>query len=237
MLAPMERIDRFLARRVKLSWSEVHLAIHRGRVAIDGVVCSRYHRPLASGETVVFDGWVVHDGPDDAVLICHKAAGWACSHEAKDEPLIYDTVPEPLRHPDLQTAGRLDRDTTGLIVITIDGKLIQRITDPAQGLWKRYRIRYTGTLAEDAVARVAGGLTLPDDPQPCLPARLALDAPGAATLELCEGRHHQVKRMILALGGLVVGLHRDRVGALELPADLAPGAMRPARPDELAALP
>jgi 16S rRNA pseudouridine516 synthase len=232
-----ERIDRFLARRAKLSWSDVHQAIHRGRVTIDGASCSRYHRPLAAGEAVALDGRVIADGPDDAVLLCHKAAGWACSHDAEDAPLIYEQVPEALRHPDLQTAGRLDRDTTGLIVLTIDGKLIQRLTDPEQALWKRYRIHYTGALAEDAAALVAAGLPLPDDPRPCLPARLALDAPGVATLELSEGRHHQVKRMIAALGGLVVGLHRDRVGALALPEDLAPGTMRPARMDELASLP
>jgi len=146
-------------------------------------------------------------------------------------------VPAACRHPNLQTAGRLDRDTTGLIILTIDGRLQLSITAPARALWKRYRIRYHGRLGSDAPARVAGCLQLPEEERPCLPARLALDGEdadgcGLATLELCEGRHHQVKRMVRALGGQPVGLHRDRIGGLTLPADLAPGELRVLRADE-----
>ncbi|MBA3709842.1 MAG: 16S rRNA pseudouridine(516) synthase [Planctomycetes bacterium] len=201
---------------------------------------------MGSDAVVTLDGAVVTDGIDDSVLICHKPAGVACSHLPADAPLLYDLVPPAWRHPDLQAAGRLDRDTTGLIVLTIDGALIQRLTWPVRALWKRYRIRFVGELLPAARGLVASGLTLPDDPLPCLPARLLVpdDDEGGATgpereavLELCEGRHHQVKRMIRALGGRVTGLHRDRIGDLDLPSDLAPGAMRPATAAELARRP
>jgi len=236
----MEPLDRFIARRRKWTWAEARLAIHQRRVQVDGLRTNRYHHPYTPDLVVTIDGAILADGPDDAVVLCHKPRGVACSHQRSHEPLLYDLVPPALAHPDLQSAGRLDRDTTGLLVLTIDGALIQRLTSPRQRCSKRYRITYAGVLARDAVAQVARGLVLPDDSQPCLPAELAL-APtaaqgGRAILTLCEGRTHQVKRMIRALGGDVVGLHRDRIGGLELPMDLAPGAFRPASAAELALL-
>lgn len=236
-----EPLDRFLARRLRWRWSDVHQAIQKKRVRVDGAAANRYHLPLPPGARVEVDGAAIADGPDDVVIVCHKPPGCACSHAPEDAPLLYDLVPAALRHPDLQAAGRLDRDTTGLLVLTIDGRLIQRLTAPKQQLWKRYRLRWSGRLADDAVARCAAGLAIDGDDRPCLPARLTIDAVGddggAATLEICEGRRHQVKRMIRALGGEVVRLHRDRIGALDLPGDLALGEFRPARAEELALMP
>jgi 16S rRNA pseudouridine516 synthase len=232
-----EALDAFLTRRTGWTWAAVRRAIQCRRVQVGGVVCKRYHRQLTAAEAVELDGAVVADGPDLGTLVCHKPGGLACSHADCDRPLLYDLVPPACRHPNLQTAGRLDRDTTGLIILTIDGRFQISITAPARALWKRYRIRYRGQLDRDAGARVAGGLLLPEEERACLPARLALDGEdadgcGLATLELCEGRHHQVKRMVRALGGQVVGLHRDRIGALALPLDLAPGDLRVLRADE-----
>lgn len=233
-----EPLDRFLVRRLRRSWSDVHILVQRRRVTVNGGCCPYYHRPIAPGDVVAVDGEPVGDGPEDGVVLCHKPIGVACSHQAEHAPLLYDLVPPRLRHPDLQAAGRLDRGTTGLIVLTIDGALIQRLTCPGRS-WKRYTLRWRGRLREDAVALVAAGMALPDDPIPCRPARLDLRPEGdggEATIELCEGRNHQVKRMLRVLGGEVVALHRDRLGGLDLPPDLAPGAMRAARDDELTRL-
>lgn len=222
-----EAVDRFLARRLRRPWAEVHRAIQQCRVRINGVTIKRYHQSIGGSDMVEVDGHLVCDGPDTSTLVCHKPAGWACSHQIEHAPLLYDLVPPDLRHPDLQTIGRLDRDTTGLLLLTIDGVLLQRVVAPKYHRAKRYRIAYRGILAHDAVEQVAAGLPIADDPRPCLPARLSLDAPGQATLELCEGRNHQVKRMIAALGARVTALHRDRIAGLDLPPDLVPGAMRP----------
>lgn len=233
-------MDLYLARRGVGTWAEVRRLIQRERVRVAGMVCKRYHRQLATDEPVTVDGVEIADGPDASSLLCHKPAGVACSHAPIDAPLIYDLVPAAWRHPNLQTAGRLDRDTTGLIVLTIDGRWLQSLVAPERTRWKRYRIAHSGTLPDDAVARVAAGLPIGGEERPCLPARLTIDPPadglGRATLELCEGRHHQVKRMIDALGGRVVRLHRDRIGGLDLPGDLAPGTFRPVSADERAAL-
>ena len=236
-----EPLDYFLARRRVGTWAEVRGLIQTCRVRVDGVVCKHYRRALHDGVVVTVDGVEVTDGEDAGTLVCNKPAGYACSHAPEDAPLIYDLVPEAWRHPNLQTVGRLDRDTTGVILFTIDGTWAQQIVAPERERWKRYRIGFSGTLAPDAVERVAIGLPIGGETMPCLPARLALDGIdvdgcGRATLELCEGRHHQVKRMIDALGGRVVRLHRDRIGGLELPVDLQPGTMRPLSAAEHAAV-
>ena len=178
-----EALDAFLTRRTGWTWADVRRAIQCRRVQVQGVVCKRYHRQLGGDETVELDGAHILDGPDHGTLICHKPRGVACSHAPGDQPLIYDLVPPAWRHPNLQTAGRLDRDTTGLIILTIDGRFQISLTAPERALWKRYRIRYSGTLAAGASEQVAAGLVLADEPRPCLPARLTLEAPGVAELE------------------------------------------------------
>lgn len=240
-MARPEPLDYFLARRRVGTWAEVRRLIQTCQVRVDGVVCKHYRRPLSASSRVVVAGVEIADAEDTGTLVCHKPAGVACSHAPQDAPLIYDLVPEAWRHPNLQTVGRLDRDTTGLIIFTIDGPWAQQVVEPEHARWKRYRIAFSGILAPDAVARVATGLTIGGEDTPCLSARLTLvgtadDGLGLATLELCEGRHHQVKRMIDALGGRVVRLHRDRIGGLDLPADLSPGALRPLQSGERTAL-
>jgi 16S rRNA pseudouridine516 synthase len=231
-----ETLDRFLARRLKLSWAQSRIAIHHRRVAIDGVPCNRYHQHLNGSEVVSIDHQVVMDGIDDGVLLCNKPPGYASSHDPTDQPLLYDLIPATLAHPDMQAAGRLDRDTSGLIVLTIDGQLIQRLTSPRNHCRKRYQLRFRGILRDDAEQMVAAGLLLEDDPLPCLPAQLQVHLRhaegGAATLILSEGRFHQVKRMVKTLGGEVTSLHRDRIGCLDLPGDLAHGSMRVASAEE-----
>lgn len=227
-----EPLDYFLARRGVGTWAEVRGLIQTCRVRVDGKVCKHYRRALHAAAVITVDGTEIADGADTATLICHKPVGYACSHAPQDAPLIYDLVPQDWQHPNLQTVGRLDRDTTGLILFTIDGTWAQQIVAPTRVRWKRYRIAFSGTLVVDAVERVAAGLPIGGEATPCLSARLtrdgvATDGLGLATLELCEGRHHQVKRMIDALGGRVVRLHRDRIAALDLPPDLMPGMMRP----------
>ena len=227
-----EPLDYFLARRQVGTWAEVRGLIQTCHVRVDGVVCKHYRRALSDTSQVTVDGVEITDAEDCGTLICHKPAGVACSHAPQDAPLIYDLVPEAWRHPNLQTVGRLDRDTTGLILFTIDGAWAQQVVEPRHVRWKRYRVAFSGTLVAGAVERVAAGLPISGESTPCLSARLTFDGAGSdglalATLEVSEGRHHQVKRMIDALGGRVERLHRDRIGVLELPPDLAVGTMRP----------
>lgn len=228
-----EPLDRFVTRAATMAWPATRLAIHAERVAVNGTMTQKYHRLLQADDVVTLDGCPLGDPPDRSILICHKPIGLVCSHDPQDGPMIYNIVPEALRHPNLNTAGRLDRYTSGLLVITFDGKFLIRATAPKHKLPKRYRIGYRGELPDDAVARCLAGLMIDGFDTPCAPATLTLDGPAQASLVISEGRHHQVKRMIAALGGKVVTLHRDRIGGLDLPSDLVPGEMRPISDEEM----
>ncbi|MBN8526275.1 MAG: rRNA pseudouridine synthase [Planctomycetes bacterium] len=230
-----DRLDAFLAHQGLGTRSEVRGLIRSGLVTVGGVVCRNHAEPLR-GRPVTARGRPVVAGPEDATLLLHKPLGLSCSHDPAEAPLLESAYPPELAHLPIEPAGRLDRETSGLLVCTTDGQLIHSLTNPKRTIWKRYRIGYAGTLSAHAVERCAKGIALPDDDRPTMPALLELPGPGEATLHLREGRYHQVRRMIAALGGEVVRLHRDRIGALELPGDLPAGACRQLSPAEQAQL-
>ncbi len=234
------RLDAFLSHRGFGSRSQARELIRSGRVKVSGSVC-REHGQHVDDQIVRVDDKPIDVGVESATLIFNKPLGYACSHDEREAPLVEELVPEAFRHLVLETAGRLDRDTSGLLVLTSDGNLIHALTNPRKHLEKRYRITYSGKLSAHAVKRCAKGIILAGNPKPTLPAQLELEGVddaglGLATLHLHEGRYHQVRRMIADLGGEVVSLHRDRIGGLQLPADLSPGLMREMSASEMRAL-
>ena len=168
-------------------------------------------------------------------IALHKPLGFSCSHNPTEAPIIDELLEEGCGKLPLQPVGRLDRDTSGLLILTTDGQLIHQLAQPGQKVEKKYRIGYRGVLPEDAVSLCAQGIQIDGYAAPTLPSRLAVERPtrfqtadseerlGEATLILHEGRHHQVRRMFRALGANVVTLHRERIGAFDLPSDLSPG--------------
>jgi 16S rRNA pseudouridine516 synthase len=229
------RLDAYLARAGLASRREARGLIRRGEVCVDGEICRDRARRITSesvalGEQAVDSPAVVQD------FLLHKPVGFSCSNDDRESPLVSDLLSETLRRRSLLIAGRLDRATSGLLVLTKDGDLVHRLTHPTRKASKRYRIEFDAELAMDAVARCAEGFLLTGEDRPTRPAELVIDGPGRATLVLREGRTHQVRRMIRMLGGEVVALHRDRVGGLELPEDLEPGDLRPLEREERALL-
>jgi len=180
-------------------------------------------------------------------IALHKPRGFSCSHNPSEGPIIDELLPQELREIGLQPVGRLDRDTSGLLILTTDGGLIHRLAQPSSKIEKQYRIGYRGVLPEDAVARCASGIEIEGYERPTVPARLVVERPGRfqtaeaserlgeASLVLHEGRHHQVKRMFRAMRVKVVTLHRERLGCYVLPLDLAPGEFTPLDVTELGA--
>jgi len=226
-----ERLDAFLAHRGHGSRSEVKARIRRGEVRVDGQVCRDPGIHVDVTADIRVGDETVEDGLHEATLILHKPVGYSCSHDQRESPTVDALIPESHRHLPIEWAGRLDRMTSGLLVLTTEGDLIHRLTNPRRKLAKRYRIAYSGRLSSHAVERCAKGIVLDGDPRPTLPAKLVLLDPdgeglGHALMTLHEGRYHQVRRMIAALGGEVVRLHRDRIGGLDLPGDLPAGAIR-----------
>jgi 16S rRNA pseudouridine516 synthase len=171
-------------------------------------------------------------------LMLHKPLGVTCSHKEAG-PLVYDLLPDRWlgRDPALSTVGRLDKDTSGLLLLTDDGALLHRIISPKSNLAKRYRATLARPLRGDEGAAFASGtLMLEADDKPLLPAVLEMVTPTEAVLTITEGRYHQVRRMFAAVGNHVEALHRERIGALALPADLEPGAFRLMSPSDITTL-
>lgn len=178
-------------------------------------------------EAVRIDGEPL-DPPPGLTLMLHKPVATTCSRSDAGR-LVYDLLPPRfrLRSPALSTVGRLDRDTSGLLLLTDDGALLHRIISPRSHLPKVYEATLAQPLRGDEAALFASGTLLLDaETRPLLPARLEALSPTQARLILFEGRYHQVRRMFAAVGNRVVALHRSRIGGLAL-GDLAPGEWRP----------
>jgi len=229
------RLDAFLARAGLASRKEARGLIRRGDVLVDGEICRDSARRIV-GEKVALGEAPVASPADVRDFLLHKPVGLSCSNDDREAPLVADLLSETLRRRSLLIAGRLDRATSGLLILTTDGDLVHRLTHPARKLPKRYRVEFEGELASNSVERCRDGLLLAGEDRPTRPAELEVEGAGRATLVLREGRTHQVRRMIRLLGGEVISLHRDRVGALNLPADLEVGAVRPLERDERALL-
>ena len=173
--------------------------------------------------TVQGQTWPYHA---KALVLLHKPAGYECSAKPRHHPSILSLLPAPLRERGLQPVGRLDEDTTGLLLMTDDGSLIHRLTSPKHHVHKVYDVTCKHPLAADTVARLCSGVVLDDDPAPVR--AVACEATGLSRLRMTleEGRYHQVKRMLAAAGNRVESLHRSAFGVWPLPADLAAGQWR-----------
>jgi 16S rRNA pseudouridine516 synthase len=191
----------------------------------------------AAGEVLYADDRVAHadiridgealDPPAGLALMLHKPVGYTCSTKDLGR-IVYDLLPPRfrLRSPLLSMVGRLDRDTSGLLLLTDDGALLHRIVSPRSQLAKVYEATLAEDLRGDEAALFASGtLQLESENTPLAPARLEVVTPRLARLTLTEGRYHQVRRMFAAVGNHVQALHRSRIGGLELGA-LAPGEWR-----------
>jgi len=220
------RLDQILANYGYCSRSEAKIWIRKGRVTVNGEP-ARAAEKKASPDTVRVDGNAI-ENPEGILALLHKPAGYVCSHDAGEGPIIYDLLPPQWtrRNPPVTTVGRLDKDTTGVLLITDVGDLVQRWTSPKHKVAKIYEATVNADLSPALIELFASGtLTLEGEEKPCAPARLEITSPREARLELTEGRYHQVKRMFASQGIDVLRLHRSRFGEFEL-ADLQPGQWR-----------
>lgn len=171
---------------------------------------------------------------EKACVMLHKPAGHECSQRPRHHPSVLSLLPIQLRNRGLQTVGRLDEDTTGLLLLTDDGQFLHRYTSPKKNIAKVYRATVRHPLTEEQLNALRSGVVLHDDPEPVV-AQSAI-ARDAHTLELTltGGKYHQVKRMVAAAGNRVEALHRERMGEFVLPAELKPGEWCYVEPDNAA---
>lgn len=190
--------------------------------------------------TVQGTEWSYHE---QAYVVLHKPAGTECSQKPSTYPSIYTLLPAPLRQrptkgavQGVQAVGRLDQDTTGLLLLSDDGQFIHRMSSPKKHVPKIYEVTTKHPLDEAQVSQLLAGVVLDDDPAPVRASACHLQDAHHLALTLTEGKYHQVKRMLAAVGNRVESLHRSQIGAFELPADLAPGQWRWLSDTELSSL-
>lgn len=167
---------------------------------------------------------------EKAYVLLHKPAGTECSQKPSTYPSIYTLLSAPLRQrptksaiQGVQAVGRLDQDTTGMLLLSDDGQFIHRMSSPKKHVPKVYEVAVKHALDPEQVDRLLAGVVLDDDPRPVKAAACVQMNERCLHLTLTEGKYHQVKRMLAAVGNRVEGLHRSRIGGLSLPVDLAPG--------------
>jgi len=181
--------------------------------------------------TVDDEPWRFHE---KSYVMMNKPSGHECSQKPKHHPAVFALLPSPLVLREIQCVGRLDEDTTGLLLLTDDGQFIHRLTSPKHGVLKRYLATTKHPVDDAQLAALRGGVVLNDAPDVSVAAH-AVERLDEYHLEMTigEGKYHQVKRMVAAAGNRVEALHRVAVGRLELPADLAPGEWRWFDPSEV----
>lgn len=227
----MARLDRLLANLGYGSRKDVQAMVAAGKVVLDGKVLKDSGTKVAVDATLperMTIRGVAVDPPAPLVLLMHKPLGVTCSHK-EDGQKIYDLLPRrwQIRDPGLSTVGRLDKDTSGLILITDDGDFLHRVISPKRHVPKAYLATLDRALkGSEGDLFAAGTLMLDGEEKPLLPAVLDVIDPKTARLTITEGRYHQVRRMFAAVGNHVVTLHRERIGGITLPADLEPGQYR-----------
>ena len=232
---PLDRLDKLLSDSGRFTRSEARSAIRAGRVTVDGtVVRSPEEKHDADSEAIMVDGQRL-DCAELRYLMLHKPAGILSATEDPRQRTVLDLLPPELQKLRLFPVGRLDKDTTGLLLLTNDGDFAHRVISPRKHVPKRYRAELDGPLGYADAEAFADGIKLADGTK-CLPAQLEIPAQNVGLVTVYEGKYHQVKRMFAARGKTVTALHRESIGGLRLDGALAPGEFRPLRPEEIQAV-
>ncbi|TXN33751.1 pseudouridine synthase [Methylobacterium sp. WL19] len=229
--SPSLRLDRLLANLGYGSRREIGLLAKAGLVVLDGAPLRDASQRIAAtpdlSERMVVDGDPL-DPPPGLALMMNKPLGVTCSHKEAG-PLVYGLLPERWRRrdPALSTIGRLDKETSGLLLLTDDGPFLHKVISPKSKVAKRYRVALDRPLKGDEVMVLgSGSMLLEGEDKPLLPVEMEVEDETHVVVTLHEGRYHQVRRMFAALGNHVTALHRDRIGGLTLPADMEAGTYR-----------
>jgi 16S rRNA pseudouridine516 synthase len=219
--------------------------VQQGLVSVAGSVCddpAATFEPEGLSFNVQGVDWQYHD---KAYLMLHKPAGYECSQKPSTYPSIYTLLPSPIRQrgggaaAGVQAVGRLDQDTTGLLLLSDDGKFIHRMSSPKHHVPKVYQVTAKHAVDDQQIEKLLSGVVLDDDPKPVRAAVCTKTGDNTLSLTLTEGKYHQVKRMIAAVGNRVeevAGLHRSQIGELRLPDDLKSGGWRWLTAQDLAAI-
>lgn len=230
----MQRLDKLLTQSGMYTRSEARVIIRDGRAAVDGAVVRRPEEKCRDDAAITVDGTPVNCAKFRYFMM-DKPAGVLSATDDKSQQTVLDLLPREIQALGLFPVGRLDKDTTGLLILTNDGDLAHRVISPKHGVIKTYIAETETPVGEEAVRAFAEGVELADGTK-CLPAVLAPLEGQRCRVEVGEGKYHQVKRMLAACGHPCVALRRVKEGELELDKSLGPGGFRELRQFEISLL-
>lgn len=226
----MIRLDKYLAHYWGISRSEVARLLKDGLLTVDNEVIRQGAFKMTMEQEICYDGQPLQRLTGKRYFMLNKPAGYVCSTDDPIHPTILFFLDEPMAHK-LHSAGRLDYDTTGLVLLTDDGQWSHRITSPKHHCSKRYFITVSEPLSRDLIPLFENGIQLKGEAMLTRAAKLEIIDDYHARLTLREGKYHQVKRMFAAVGNHVVALHREAIGNIEL--DIEEGTYRPLTKHEI----
>ena len=229
------RLDKFIAENTGLTRSQATKAIRQSAVKINDEIVKNGATKVSQEDEIYFEDELLPWVEEGQYFMLHKPQGYVCSTDDPDHPTVLYFLDEPVAWK-LHAAGRVDIDTTGLVLMTDDGQWSHRITSPRHHCEKTYLVTLESPVADDTAEQFAKGVQLHNEKDLTKPAVLEVITPTQVRLTISEGRYHQVKRMFAAVGNHVVELHRERIGGITLDADLAPGEYRPLTEEEIASV-
>lgn len=227
----MIRLDKYIANNSQLSRRQVQRAARAGEISVDGVIVTDVAMKVAEDVRVMCDGVIVLTR-SPLYLMLNKPRGVVCAATDPEHPTVMDLIGDNKREG-LHVAGRLDIDTTGLVLLTDDGDWSHRITSPRKGCGKVYCVDLAEPLTEDAAEQLREGIVLRSEKKPTQPADIERVSEKKIRLTIREGKYHQVKRMLAAVGNRVVTLHREQIGAIKLDPQLDERAYRALTTEEV----
>lgn len=230
----MERLDKFLCDSGAGTRSQVKLILRSGRVLVDGKLEKDGSRKVDGEKNEIFLDGAPVGGMRRVVLLLNKPQGYVTATEDARDRTVMELLPPQYAHLELKHVGRLDKATEGLLLFTNDGDLLHRLISPKKEVPKVYYARHEGTAGEEDVAAFTAGLTLRDGTV-CLPAKLEPLGAGESLVTVCEGKYHQVRRMMASRNMTVLYLERRQEGGLSL-GDLSRGSVRELTEEELLGL-
>ncbi|WP_145188000.1 MULTISPECIES: pseudouridine synthase [unclassified Pseudomonas] len=229
------RLDRFLANQPCYNRQQVRLLLAQQRVRVDHRVTTDPVAQVSQFSRVEVDQLLLQAGRPPRYLMLHKPSGCVSATHDPQHPTVLDLLPDELRD-DLHIAGRLDFNTTGLMILTNDGQWSRRLTQPSTKLPKHYLVDTEDDIGAHYVARFQEGFYFAFEDLTTQPAQLDILGPRRARLAIVEGRYHQVKRMFGHFDNKVIGLHRERMGTIHLDPALQPGQFRALTAEEIASV-
>ena len=219
------RLDKFIAEQTGLTRSQAAKALKSGVVSVNEEIEKSGARKVSAEDAIRYEGEFLEWLEGGQYFMLYKPQGSVCSHDDGEYPTVFQFFDYPLMNK-LHTAGRLDVDTTGLVLLTDDGQWSHRITSPKHHCEKTYLVTLADPVEAFYAQQLAEGILLRGEKEPCLPAKMEILDDYNVNLTISEGRYHQVKRMFAALGNKVEALHRWRIGDIVLDESLEEGEYR-----------